>query len=332
MILAYPGQKSEISEHVTRDTFINALENSDLEFKIREREPKTLEEAVRITQRLEVFKITVDISGARSKINRNVTDDTDLEIRITNMEHKLVEPQQQASANNTSTTQNGDKVNKARFNNSHQFGKNRAVGNDDQRWKIDMKKQLDELRTEQVTVLNQNQALSKEVDRLKHLDQVRSMPIWNQPRNTVLPSQAQSSNAVRTPVICYNCNKPGHISRNCGVPRRGNRSIPQNTQENQARSMHVGGTKCKNRRANGHATYLKATIGTHTVDCLLDTGSETTIIPASLVSSSDIQRKTHTLTAANGTSVPLLGEVTLFMHANRQADYLNSGTCVQTYH
>jgi len=34
MILAYPGQKSEISEHVTRDTFINALDNSDLELKL----------------------------------------------------------------------------------------------------------------------------------------------------------------------------------------------------------------------------------------------------------------------------------------------------------
>jgi len=61
-----------------------------------------------------------------------------------------------------------------------------------------MKKQLDELRIVQVTVLNLNQALSKEVDRLKHLDQVRSMPIWN---NYVSPSQAQSNNAVRTTVI-----------------------------------------------------------------------------------------------------------------------------------
>jgi len=113
---------------------------------------------------------------------------------------------------------------------------------------------------------------------------------------------------------CFNCDRPGHFSRNYPESWRtnsqpyggpGNRSIPQYS--------HVGGTQCKNRRANGHATYLKATIGAHTVNCLLDTGSETTIIPASLVSSSDIQRTTHILTAANGTSIPLLGEVTLCM-------------------
>jgi transposase InsO family protein len=49
------------------------------------------------------------------------------------------------------------------------------------------------------------------------------------------------------------------------------------------------------------------------VDCLLDTGSETTIIPAALVNPKDVRQTTHILTAANGTSIPLLGEVTLQM-------------------
>jgi len=48
-------------------------------------------------------------------------------------------------------------------------------------------------------------------------------------------------------------------------------------------------------------------------DCLLDTGSETTIILASIVNPQYLVRTTHTLTAANGTSIPLLGEVTLQM-------------------
>jgi len=48
-------------------------------------------------------------------------------------------------------------------------------------------------------------------------------------------------------------------------------------------------------------------------NCLLDTGSETTIIPASFVNPQYLVRTTHTLTAANGTSIPLLGEVTMQM-------------------
>jgi hypothetical protein len=69
----------------------------------------------------------------------------------------------------------------------------------------------------------------------------------------------------------------------------------------------------KNRRAGGNSTYLKATIGRRTMDCLLDTGSETTVIPASMVNLQHVRETTHVLTAANGTAIPLLGEVTLRM-------------------
>jgi len=37
MALAYPGQKSELANHLARDMFINALDEPELELKIRER-------------------------------------------------------------------------------------------------------------------------------------------------------------------------------------------------------------------------------------------------------------------------------------------------------
>jgi len=46
---------------------------------------------------------------------------------------------------------------------------------------------------------------------------------------------------------------------------------------------------------------------------LLDTSSEATIVPAHLVNKIDITSTTHSLRAANGTSIPLLGEITLPM-------------------
>jgi hypothetical protein len=39
MALAYPGEKSSLSEHIARDAFLTALDDPEFELKIREREP-----------------------------------------------------------------------------------------------------------------------------------------------------------------------------------------------------------------------------------------------------------------------------------------------------
>ena len=82
--------------------------------------------------------------------------------------------------------------------------------------------------------------------------------------------------------------------------------------------LHVGGVTKQNRRTGTHYTYLRAKIGRRPYDCLLDTGSEATVIPASIIPASivnipQIKNTSHKLTAANGSDIPLLGEVTLPM-------------------
>ena len=48
MALAYPGEKSRLSDHVGRDAFLTAVDDPELELKIREREPSDLESAVKL--------------------------------------------------------------------------------------------------------------------------------------------------------------------------------------------------------------------------------------------------------------------------------------------
>jgi hypothetical protein len=43
MALAYPGERSSLSEHIARDAFLSALDDADLELKVREREPIDLD-------------------------------------------------------------------------------------------------------------------------------------------------------------------------------------------------------------------------------------------------------------------------------------------------
>jgi len=53
MAMAYPGKKSSLSEHIARDSFLTALGDAEFELKVREREPKDLDEAVGISQRID---------------------------------------------------------------------------------------------------------------------------------------------------------------------------------------------------------------------------------------------------------------------------------------
>ena len=46
--LAYPGEKSNLAEHIARDAFLVALDEPELELKIRESEPPDFDSAVKV--------------------------------------------------------------------------------------------------------------------------------------------------------------------------------------------------------------------------------------------------------------------------------------------
>ena len=62
--------------------------------------------------------------------------------------------------------------------------------------------------------------------------------------------------------------------------------------------------------AYGGKVYLRAILNRQSVHCLLDTGSQVTVLPARLVSNNHIQPTSRTLHAANGTDIPVRGIIT----------------------
>jgi hypothetical protein len=67
MTLAYPGERSKLSEHLARDSFLIALDDPEMELKVREREPEDLESAVKLAQRFEVFKGAVEATSSSNR-------------------------------------------------------------------------------------------------------------------------------------------------------------------------------------------------------------------------------------------------------------------------
>jgi len=73
LTLAYPSEQSRVVEHIGRDAFLTALDDAELELKIRDRDSRDLDTAVRLAQRFEVLKRTVGAAPARYRATRQVT-------------------------------------------------------------------------------------------------------------------------------------------------------------------------------------------------------------------------------------------------------------------
>jgi len=213
MALAYPGERSSLSEHIARDAFLSALDDADLELKVREREPIDLDAAVKLAQRFEVFKATVETSSnARHRVARQVTDASertpiaeDFEARIAKVESALirgVSPPKGDPIAPVSIASTAEPVPSYSMYGGRRQKRNRNVNKDDSKWKEDITKQCQELQSArqvaegQAQRLNaENEALNKEVGRLRYLSQMRSNPTWTPTpanvSNQPVPSNAQ---------------------------------------------------------------------------------------------------------------------------------------------
>ena len=136
----------------------------------------------------------------------------------------------------------------------------------------------------------------------------------DQPRN----SNQQSVNAPRQqnggqrrytgPIVCWACNTPGHRAQFCpinpgwGAAAAAMAATPPNVANPPptVNNRHI---------VPGRHAYLRARIGGQACCCLLDTGSEVSILPFRFITDQHINPHTiRTLTAANGSAIELRGE------------------------
>jgi len=178
MSLAYPGEKSSMAEHIARDAFLTALDDLDLELKVREREPKDLESTVKLAQWFEVFKTQVETkSGFRHKIIRNTSQQQDVESRIAEVQCRLDDKRVVIGQNRSAECRSEVSLPDNGAVSGRKPRRNRATNQNNQHWWEDTSRQINELREVQEAVANrtrdlatENEALRKENERLKHLE------------------------------------------------------------------------------------------------------------------------------------------------------------------
>jgi len=116
-----------------------------------------------------------------------------------------------------------------------------------------------------------------------------------------------------SPVVCFRCNQTGHIQRFC--PSR-------HGQANGYTGAHRPGRPLHNRAATQdlgkEKVYVKMRINGIMTSCLVDTGSDATLIPASFAKGCRILPTRQKISAANGTEIPLTGYTSVVAKLGKQ--------------
>jgi len=134
----------------------------------------------------------------------------------------------------------------------------------------------------------ENDVLSKEIGRLRHLEQLRTVPQQVQPVR--VSAEIDQPNPMRRKGLCFCCGQAGHFVREC--PQRRGSSRPGASQTfQQSRCVNVALKQQRSKVAG--ATYLRARIDGRVCDCFLDTGSDVTLIPVSCANDAQIRVKAN---------------------------------------
>jgi len=297
MALAYPKESfTKLGEIIGRDAFLAALNDKEIVLKIMEKEVQDLDSAFKYAVRFEAYEKVLDSQqlrdASKSRALRTVHDDV--------------------------------------YNRRVDVAPSTSSSDEPNRSPADTGGLVDELRRQIRELKREKDDLSKELGRRRLLDEQRNAPVTRSTADASRPSVQQrpmpTAGNQRGPIECYNCHEFGHISRLCQAPR-----VPRQVRISEANpagptNVHPGVANETTLVTNAHtsidkvvggrAVYLKATMNGLTLNCLLDSGSDVSIIPWLLVKEVKLEPTEHTLRAANGTDMRVYGATTVIVLVN----------------
>jgi len=111
---------------------------------------------------------------------------------------------------------------------------------------------------------------------------------------------------------CFKCNDVGHYARNC--PNGGRNAANTGIQADAAQNSRSNEAMANRRVTPVTTAYLPTRIGGRDCWCLLDSGSEVSIIPSRCITAEEVLPNSQELRAANGSEIEIAGEAVVELH------------------
>ena len=294
--------ESDFSKLYLRDVFLDSLNDRKLRKLILIQEPSTMEEALRVANHLEAIDATE-------------SNDSDREYTSHTSKKKL---------------RNLDVV-----SGSAAAAKD---GRDMEKQLAEMKKTLDDVRQElsrQVTLSSNNQSRNT-----VGMPRTTSTDESSVTKSSTGRRQAQAEHFVGSPTVvdnntCRYCKKVGHWAQNCPRLRQNNwttdtwtRDVTKSKSNVDDRTeTQVLNSPTKNKcRSEAH---LEIRLRSKKMCALLDTGCDHSVIGSSIIPDAVLQPTSERLYTADGTELPLLGEIKTEFSSARYLDF-SSCCCLRS--
>ena len=295
--LAYAAKvmDTDISEAIARDYFINSLDDPDLEIRVKERDPVSLDDALKAAIRAETH-----LKSYRCASDRSMSETRDRQKRDNYRTRHVKDGEEtEGSSKSTGTAQFMNKI------------------------------------MEQMEIFKrQNEDLSKELGRLRLIsEQAATRQVEQRRVGTQIEVGAQA-HEKREERRCYSCGETGHISSrcpsktpsrpkegnrscfNCGLPGHFGRECPEKRKGNEKERTEARVSNMIKAKVQDRMTYIEVEFGQSIRLSLLDTGSEITLLPIGLPGTEHIEPSTQKVIAANGSGISIIGVTTVAARIN----------------
>ena len=311
---AYLGLDDGQRDSIALDAFVDAIDKEKLRIKVMEKDPATLKEAAATVTRLDFLYNSVRERDQEDRPRRHVVR----------------------------TAQTGPRQPELMRRQYHTKQPQQPIQKLPEERKDDQQQQIEELRRQMrqltMTLSAPNAPVGTHPPSQYQSGQQPYRPRSYTPalprRQDVPPLLPDRGRSGQQPTIegCFLCGDPGHFKRDC--PRNFNRrELPPSNKVYYSRRQPYEGRNEQRRdesqdrsgnqppervnRVAGSKTpgkapaYLKIKIRHQPRLCLLDTGSDTTLVPLRMVGKYPIYKTRQVCVAANGTAIPIVGTTTI---------------------
>lgn len=273
--LAYPGPTSDIIETIACDAFADALRDQDLAQKVREREPRNLDAAYKHAVRLDAY--------GRSSTQYVENDRRQGRVKFAQEERGA--PSEEYASKRFDTIEREMKR---------------------------MTDALSRITSTPVSAVTPSRNPDSDLGRPDNRNGFRSgngnqgLKRFNSNFGRQQLSGPRGQQRTFEDMECYGCHQKGHMFRVC--PQ--NDTIRnQDTSRQEAAKTEPVTDQAQSRLVQGsRMAYITARFEGKQMNCLLDSGSEMSLVPRRLVTESEIIPSAQRLLAANGSEIHVYGE------------------------